>query len=217
MAFLERRGKWERTGSLVVVGIPLGLVGAIVLVSGWGPVGTGSGGVQSSQMGGLGVLDFRGLNRHSVVDHRDVLGSVPGTVRLGLLVVSVVFLGSWGVVLLSLDLGVGGGVFGLGVLHFLGLKRNSLVDHRDVDGSVPGLLGWGMVPVLVVGGDRGSNWTMSGLDGGVSGKVGSLGGGHFRGVSRNVSPWGGTLVQAGLGFGMGGKVGSLGSLDFRGL
>lgn len=125
MAFLESRGKWERTGSLVVVGIPLGLVGAIVLVSGWGPVGTGSGGVQSSQMGGLGVLDFRGLNRHSVVDHRDVLRSVPGTG-------SVPSVGSWGGVpgrgsggsgMASTGSGMGGKVLGLGVLNFGRVNR----------------------------------------------------------------------------------------------
>lgn len=122
---------------LVVVGIPLGLVGAIVLVSGRGPVGTGSGGVQSGQMGGLGVLDFGGLNRDSVVDDRDVLGSVPGSG-------SVPGVGSWGGMpgggggssgMAGAGSGVGGKVLGLGVLNF------GRVDRASADVAAGGLVG----------------------------------------------------------------------------
>lgn len=182
-------------GDLVVGAFVLGgIVRAVILGTMMSPggrgrriSGVGAGASQSVQVGGLGMLDFGSFDRDSVVDHRDVLGSVPGAVRLGLLVVvSVVFLGSWGVVVLvTLNLGVGGGVFGLGVLDFLGLNWDSLVDHRDMDGSVPGLLGWSVV--IPVGGDRSSNGSMASLDGGVSGKVGGLGGSDFRSVSWTIA------------------------------
>lgn len=121
---------------LVVVGIPLGLVGTVVLVSGWGPVGSGSGGVQGGQMGGLGVLNFGGLNRHSVVDHRDVLGSVPGS--------GSVPSGSgrgavpgWGgrSGMTGAGSGMGGKVLGLGVLNF------GRIDRTGTDVSAGGLVG----------------------------------------------------------------------------
>lgn len=160
------RGWWELKGEdLVVVGIPLGLVGAIVLVSGWGPVGSGSGGVQSGQMGGLGVLDFRGLNWDSVVDHRDVLGSVPGSG-------SVPGVGSGGGMpgwgggssgMTGAGSGVGGKVLGLGVLNFGGIDRagTDVATGSLVSGKVFGLggghlggIGRHVVPV-VGGGNAG--------------------------------------------------------------
>lgn len=163
--FLERkRGGTESGLDLVVVGIPLGLVGAIILVSS-GPVGSGSGGVQSGQMGGLGVLDFRGLNRHSVVDHRDVLRSVPGSG-------SVPGVGSWGGMpgggggssgMAGAGSGVSGKVLGLGVLNFGGVNwtGTNVATGGLVSGKVFGLggghlggIGRHVVPV-VGGGNAG--------------------------------------------------------------
>lgn len=148
-----------------------------------------TGGGQSMQMGSLGVLDFGGFHRDAIVDHWDVLGSVPGTTAAvsvvgnwgrSTVVMVVVVAMSWSVSGAGVGLSVSGSVEGLSVLDFGGFYRDALVDHRIVQGSVP-LGGVVMIPVscsMAMTMDSG---------GGMGSKVGSLGCGNLGSISRNVA------------------------------
>lgn len=72
---------------LLVVLMPRLFVGAIIFVSG-GPVTAGVGGGYGTQMSSFGMLNFRSVHRNSVVDHWDVLGSMPGTIGCTVTLVS---------------------------------------------------------------------------------------------------------------------------------
>lgn len=138
-----------------MVVVVFGSVGTVILVVGWTtPVGSGTGGAQGSQMSGLGVLHFGGVDRDSVVNDRDVLGSVPGcgSVPSGGTMPGWYHRGYW---VSGAGSSVRGKVLSLGVLDFGG------VDRAGTD-QTAGLL--------------------------VGGKVFGLGGGHLRGVRRNVVP-----------------------------
>lgn len=157
---------------LVVVIIPqFRLVRSVILraVRGRG-VGTG----QRVQMRFLGVLDLWGLDGDSTVDDRDVHRSLPWAV-LGLILVGsrgsrVLFMGR------GVAMDVSRSVEGAGMLNFWGFHRDAIVDHGDVDGSVPFLKG-SLVVVIIVGGCR--SW------------LGVVGWFDLRGVSRDVLPGGG--------------------------
>lgn len=130
-------------------------------------------------MGSLGVLDFWGFDWDSVVDHWDVLGSVPAASSVPgwscLMVITLMV--NWGI-MSSTDLSVSGSVSSLGVLDLWGFHWDSLGDHRVVQWSVP-LLDWTFRGPVTA--------TMTGTDSSMSGKVGCLGSGNFRGVSWNVA------------------------------
>uniref|UniRef100_A0A182QVV4 Uncharacterized protein n=1 Tax=Anopheles farauti TaxID=69004 RepID=A0A182QVV4_9DIPT len=208
----------------------------VVASRGPGPVsGAGARFRQRHVMGGLGVLHFRRLDRHTVVDDRDVL--------------RVVGVGMGGSV--SAGLGHRREVGGLGVLHLRRLDRHTVLDHGDVLRVVGVGMGDGhgrSDAMMVVGPGGGVGGGMGGLSVGHFGRIGDrtgrvsvserlgvggrvfrLGVRYFRRIERDaivaehdrggrrVRPWcvERALVEARLGRGMGGEVGRLGRLHFR--
>lgn len=165
---------------------------------GCGSVGT----CQSVQMIGLGMLHFWGFHWDSTVDHWNVLRSLPWSVVVMFLVglVLVIFMG-W-----SVALGMSGSVEGFGVLHFWCLNWDTVVNHWDVNGTVP-FLNWGFLVVI----------PMATVDSWATLVVAVVAGSMDRSLSCDVVPVGRvdrTFVQSSLGFSMSGKVSSLGSLNF---
>lgn len=173
---------------LVVRGlVQVWFVGAIILMSmtvsgprSWS--GVSSSVVQGVQVEGLGVLDLWSFDWDSVVDHWNVLRSVPGSGSLvSWSVGSWAVVWGWSVVSISGgNLSVRGSMESLGVLDFWGFDWDTIVDHWDVDGSVP-LLSWGIMVIPVV-----TSWAGTGSNVGVGSKMSSLGSGNFRGIGRNV-------------------------------
>lgn len=153
-----------------MVVVVFGLVGTVILVVGWGPVGSGTGGSQGVQVEGLGVLHLGGLDRDSVVDDWNVLGSMPGSG-------SVPGVGGWGGVpsgngdwgwVSGAGSGMGGKVLGLGVLNFGGISGTDsdqtagLLVSGKVFGLGGGHLGGVGRDVVPVGGRGGGSQQQNG-------------------------------------------------------
>lgn len=160
-----------------------------------------SGGGQRIQMRGTGVLHLGGLHGHSVVDDRDVDGSLV-RVAGGVAVVAAVALFPASVVAAIIPgsmrgssvgggLGQGGVVGGLGMLHLGRIDGYSIVDYRHV------------IATVVNGGNG-----MSRTGGSMGGKVRSLGVLHLG--CLNGSTVG--MSYMAKGFGVGGIVLGLGGL-----
>lgn len=163
----------------------MGLVGAIIFVSVTATVRVCTSAGMGMSMSGLSVLHLWGFDWDAVVDDWNVLRSVPGAATS---MVSWamsdwswgIVWGGWGMVGVCVDLSVSGSVEGLGVLNFWSLYWNTIVDLRDMDGSVP-LLNWGAMRIPMV-----TSWSSLSGHMGVGSEVSSLGSSHFRGVDRNV-------------------------------
>lgn len=144
-----------------MVVVVFGLVGTIILVVGWGPVSSGTGGGQGIQVEGLSVLHFWGFDWDAIVDDWNVLGSVPGTGSMPSVGGNRGSMPSWDCNwgwMSGAGSSMGGKVLGLSVLNFGG------VNWTGTD-QTAGLL--------------------------VSGKVFGLGGGNLGGIGRDVVPVGG--------------------------
>lgn len=151
-----------------MVVVVFGLVGTVILVVSWRPVSSGSGGVQGSQMGGLGVLHFGRIDWDSVVDDWEVLRSVPGSGSVpgrGGVPGRNGYRGYW---VSGASGSMGGKVLGLGVLNFGGVDRAGTDQTAGllVGGKVFGLgggdLGGVGRDVVPVGGRRGGSQQQNG-------------------------------------------------------
>lgn len=161
-------GSFEQLGTeVLVVVVVFGLVRTVILVVGWGPVSSGSSGVQGSQMGGLGVLHFGGIDWDSVVDDWDVLSSMPGSGSVPSWGGVPSGNGNWGWVS-GAGGSMGGKVLGLGVLDFGGVDRTGtdqtarLLVGGEVFGLGGGDLGGVGRDVVPVGGRSGGSQQQNG-------------------------------------------------------
>lgn len=158
------------------------------------------------QMRGTSMLHLGGLNGHSIVDDRDVDGSlmrIATGIALGVTlvvrgsipatIVASIVPGAVRAAAMRGGLREGGIVCGLGVLHFGCVDGHSVVDH------------WHMVATVWGNGSDG----MTGTGSGVSGKVRGLGVLHLGRLNGSTMSMG-HLTQC---LGMGGIVFGLGSLD----
>lgn len=121
--FSGRGGGCSFQDIYLVVVVPCWVVGAIILVVSWCPVGSGTGGGQGVQVEGLSVLDLGGIDRHSIVDDWNVLGSVPRAGSVPSSWGGVPGGGSGGSWVSGAGGGVSSKVLGLGVLNFGGVNR----------------------------------------------------------------------------------------------
>lgn len=198
----------------ILVVVVVRVVLAIVLVSGTSTVvstvsgSAMAGGGQSVQMRGTSVLHLCGLNGHSVVDHRNVDGSLvgvaagvaagmaAGVTALPATVVVAIVPGSVRGATVRGSLRKGSVMGGLGVLYLGGVNGHSVVDHRDVVAAVR---------------DRGDG--VAGTGGSMGGEVSGLGVLNLRGLN-----WGsmgvGHMTQ---GLGVGSVVLGLGGLHIGGI
>lgn len=157
------------------------------------------------QMRGTSMLHLGGLDGHSIVDDRDVDGSlmrIATGIALGMTlvvrgsipaaIVASIVPGAVRTAAMRGGLREGGIVGGLGVLHFGCVDGHSIVDHRHMVTTV-----WG----------NGSDG-MTGTGSGVSGKVRGLGVLHLGRLNGSTMSMG-HLTQC---LGMGGIVFGLGSL-----
>lgn len=162
------------------------LVGAIIFMSmtmssprSWS--GVSSSVVQGVQVEGLGVLDLWSFDWDAVVDYWDVLRSVPSSgsmVSWG--VGSWGMMWGWSMVSVSGNLSVRGSMESLGMLDLWGFNWDTIVNHWDVDGSVP-FLSWGIMVIPMV-----TSWAGTGSNVSVGSEVSSLCSSDFRGIGRNV-------------------------------
>jgi hypothetical protein len=221
--------------SLVVVSVPVAM--AVSVASTMAGLGNGS------KVSGLGVLNFGRFDGNSIVDHRNVVGTVIGAMSVG----GCVALGlSDGGKVGSLSVGDFGGVLGHSIVWGRGSRVPSTmmsgcwswgaVFGRGYGSEMSSLSvsdfgsilrhsivwGWGVSEV------SGGNSMMASTSGGMSGKVSGLGVLDFGGIDGHsvVDHWGGSvvgpwvgrtaphMVATSVGFSVSGKVSSFGGQNF---